>query len=149
MQVKRFSPDLKVKIPGGHPGLYGILIAMNREIMEANHPDLEAFAQRVHGLPFTLETSVMVEVMYFEPQARLDEHSAPHDILFIVIAGSGSLRLGGPSGEAHVVSAGDAVIWPAGIDHMVWTDGEPLSAIVINLLDDTSDAGRAESSSPS
>jgi len=149
MQVRRFSADLKVKIPGGHPGLYGMVIAMNREIMEANHPDLETFAQRVHGLPFALTTRVMVEAMYFEPQARLDEHSAPHDILFVVIAGSGSLRLGGPSGETRVVSAGDAVIWPAGIDHMVWTDGESLSAIVVNLLDDTTDAGREESSSPS
>jgi quercetin dioxygenase-like cupin family protein len=142
MQVRRFSADLKVKIPGGHPGLYGMLIAVNREIMEANHPDLEAFAQRVHGLPFALNSRVMIEAMYFEPQARLDEHSAPHDILFIVTEGSGSLRLGGPSGESRVVTAGDAVIWPAGIDHMVWTDGESLSAIVINLMDDTSGGSR-------
>jgi quercetin dioxygenase-like cupin family protein len=149
VRVKRFSPDQKVKIPGGHPGLYGMLIAMNREIMAATHPDLEAFAQRVHGLPFALDTRVMVEAMYFEPQARLDEHSAPHDILFIVIVGSGSLRLGGPQGETRVLSAGDAVIWPAGIDHLVWTDGEPLSAIVINLFDDTSGKSRADSPSPS
>jgi len=142
VQVKRFSPDLKVKIPGGHPGLYGMLIAMNREIMEATHPDLEAFAQRVHGLPFALNSRVMIEAMYFGPHARLDEHSAPHDILFLVIAGSGSLRLGGPSGETRAVTAGDAVIWPAGVDHMVWTDGESLSAIVINLLDDTRSGNR-------
>jgi quercetin dioxygenase-like cupin family protein len=149
MQVRRFSSDVKVKIPGGHPGLYGMFIAMNRDIMEATHPDLEAFAARVNGLPFPFTTRVVVEAMYFEPHARLDEHSAPHDILFIVIAGSGSLRLGGPAGETRVLTAGDAVIWPAGIAHLVWTEAESLSAITINLLDDKGVEGQAESPSPS
>ncbi len=147
MQVRRFSPDLKVKIPDGHPGLYGMLIGMNRAVMQAAHPDLEAFAARAHGLPFALETRVVVEAMYFEPQARLDEHSAPHDILFMVMQGSGVLRLGGAEGETRALAAGDAVIWPAGVDHMVWTDGEPLSAIVINLLDDTGGGSREIASS--
>jgi transposase len=30
------------------------------------------------------------------------------------------------------VSAGDAVLWPAKLDHMVWTEEEPLAAIVID-----------------
>jgi hypothetical protein len=30
MQMRRFSSDLKIKIPGNHPGLYGVLIQMNR-----------------------------------------------------------------------------------------------------------------------
>src|SRR5579883_1789950 len=26
MQIRRFSPDLKTKVPGGHPGLYAVPI---------------------------------------------------------------------------------------------------------------------------
>ena len=133
MQVRRFSPDLKVKIPGGHPGLYGTMIAMNREILHAR-PDLDSFAAYAHGLPLELDAPVQVEAMYFEPQARLDEHSAPHPILFIVIEGSGTVRIGGPEGESQRVTAGDAVVWPASVDHTVWTENERLSAIVISLF---------------
>jgi quercetin dioxygenase-like cupin family protein len=149
MRVRHFGADQKVKIPGGHPGLYGVPIGMAREILHADGRDLEALAARVHGLPFTFATRVTVEAMYFEPHAQLDEHSAPHDILFIVLTGGGTLRLGGPEGETRALVAGDAVIWPAGVDHAVWTDGEPLSAIVVNLLDDTGGATREESASPS
>ncbi len=134
MQVRRFSADTKIKIPGGHPGLYGMLIAMNRRVMEAHHPDRDAFAARVNGLPFELDAPVQIEAMYFEPRARLDEHSAPHTIVFLVMEGNGFVRLGGPDGETRAVTAGDAVLWPADVDHTAWTDGEPLSAIVINLL---------------
>ena len=133
MHVRRFSSDLKVKIPGGHPGLYGAMIAMNRETLHAR-PDLEAFAAYVHGLPLELDAPVQVEAMYFEPQSRLDEHSAPLPILFIVVEGSGMVRIGGPHGEAQSVTAGDAVVWPAGVDHTVWTGDERLSVIVINLF---------------
>jgi quercetin dioxygenase-like cupin family protein len=141
MQVRRFSPDLKVKIPGGHPGLYGTMIAMNRETLHAR-PNLEAFAAYVHGLPLELDAPVQVEAMYFEPQARLDEHSAPHPILFIVVEGSGMVRMGGPDGEAQRVTAGDAVVWPPEVDHTVWTEDERLSAIVINLMLETSGTDR-------
>ena len=30
------------------------------------------------------------------------------------------------------VTAGDGVLWPAGLDHTVWTEDEPLEAIVIH-----------------
>jgi quercetin dioxygenase-like cupin family protein len=134
MQVRRFSADTKIKIPGGHPGLYGMLIAMNRRVMEAHHPDRKAFAAQVNGLPFELEAPVQIEAMYFDPQAHMEEHSAPHPIVLLVMEGSGFVRLGGPDGETRAVTGGDAVMWPAELDHTAWTDGEPLSAIVINLL---------------
>ena len=139
MRVRRFSPDVKVKIPGDSPGVFGVLIAMHAEGMRASHPDLDAFAAHVHGLPFALDATVQVEVMYFEPHARLHEHSAPHRILFLVIDGSGTVRLGGPHGEARNVIAGDAVMWPAGVDHTAWTDDTSLTAVVVNVFGDTSD----------
>ena len=130
MQVRRFSPDLRTKVPGGHPGLYGVPIQLDRGNLPTE--DLDDLARRVNGLPVLLDRPMHVVAMYFEPQAALDEHSAPVPVLFIVTGGSGFVRVGGPSGETRRVTAGDAVLWPAGLAHAVWTDGESLAAIVVD-----------------
>jgi quercetin dioxygenase-like cupin family protein len=130
MQIRRFSPDLKVKIPGNHPGLYGIPIQMSRARIPVERR--EEFAKRVNGMPLLLDADLQVEAMYFETHASMEEHSADHPILFLVMYGKGSVRLGGPSGETCELRAGEAVLWPAHIDHTVWTGDEELHAIVIN-----------------
>ena len=130
MQIQRFSPDRKTKIPGNHTGLYGVPIQMNRAAIPPDR--LEQLALKVKGLPLLLNTDLQVEAMYFDPHAAIEEHTADHPILFLAISGQGTVRIGGPTGETQVVNAGDAVLWPAHIDHLVWTDDEELHAIVIN-----------------
>jgi quercetin dioxygenase-like cupin family protein len=132
LQIRRFSSDLKVKIPGNHPGLYGVPIQLMRTQLPPEKQ--EAFARRVNGLPLLLDAELQVEAMYFDPHASIEEHSADHPILFLVTNGQGTVRIGGPAGETREIQAGDAVLWPAHIDHAVWTDGEVLSAIVINAF---------------
>ena len=129
MQVRRFSPDLKTKIPGGHPGLYGVPIQLDRAKLRAD--DLDELARKVNGLPILLDRPTHVEAMYFEPHGAMDEHAATVPILFLVTGGSGFVRVGGPTGETRRVTPGDAVLWPAGVDHAVWTEDEPLAAIVV------------------
>lgn len=130
MQIRRFSSDLKIKIPGNHPGLYGVLIQMNRDRIPQEKQ--EEFAKRVNGMPLLLDTDLQVEAMYFEPHASMEEHSADHPILFLVISGRGNVRIGGPMGETCEIQAGEAILWPAHTDHTVWTVDEALHAIVIN-----------------
>jgi hypothetical protein len=36
-----------------------------------------------------------------------------------------------PEGETCAVTAGGAVLWPASRDHMAWTEGEEMQAIII------------------
>jgi len=129
MHIRRFSPDLKTKIPGRHRGLYGVPIQFDRAHLSTQN--LEELAQRLNGLPLLLNRPMIVVALYLEPQSAMDEHSAEVPILFLVTAGRGFVRMGGPTGETQPVSAGDAVLWPAKLDHMVWTDEEPLAAIVI------------------
>jgi quercetin dioxygenase-like cupin family protein len=130
MHVRRFSADLKTKVPGGHPGLYAVPIQLDRA--QLPDQDMEKLAQRLNGLPILLNRPMIVVAMYFEPHGSMDEHSADMPILFTVTRGRGFVRLGGPSGETREVSAGDAVLWPAGMEHTVWTEDEPLEAIVID-----------------
>lgn len=133
MHVRRFSSDIKTKIPGGHPGLYGALILASQASVSQDPAAIASFAERMHGMPLSLDTPLQVEAMYFETHARLDEHSAPFPILFMVTGGRGMLRIGGPSGETREIQSGDAVIWPENQDHMVWTEDDPLEAIVVQI----------------
>ena len=130
MLIRRFSTELKTRLPGGHQGVYGVPIQMNSALVPPEQR--ETLAQRVNGLPLLLNVSMQVEAMYFDPHAALDEHSAPNHIIFVVIAGSGFVRLGGPNGETQPIRAGDAILWPAGLAHTVWTEDKPLQAIVVN-----------------
>lgn len=130
IQIRRFSADLKTKLPGGHPGVYGVPIQMNSTWLPEERR--AAFAKRVGGLPILLNCPTQIEAMYFEPRASIDEHSAPNPIIFVVIGGAGFVRIGGPDGETRAIQAGDAVLWPAGLDHTVWTENTQMLAIVVN-----------------
>ncbi len=121
---------MRTKIPGGHRGLYAVHIQF--DTAHANAQDREALAQRFNGLPILLNRPMIVLAMYLEPHGSMDEHSADQPILFLVTKGSGFVRIGGPNGETRSISAGDAVLWPTGVDHTVWTEDEPLEAIVID-----------------
>jgi quercetin dioxygenase-like cupin family protein len=93
---------------------------------------MEELTQCLHGLPILLNRPMIVVAMYLEPHAFMDEHSADVPVLFLVISGKGFVRIGGPNGEVQPISAGGAVLWPAKLDHTVWTEDEELQAIVID-----------------
>ena len=130
MQIRRFSADLKTKIPGRHPGVYGVPIQLDSAHMFSQNT--EELAQRLNGLPILLNRPMIVVAMYLEPHASMDEHSAEVPILFPVIGGKGFVRIGGPNGEVRSISTGEAVLWPAKLEHTAWTEDEELQAIVID-----------------
>jgi|WetSurMetagenome_2_1015567.scaffolds.fasta_scaffold01997_6 quercetin dioxygenase-like cupin family protein len=78
-----------------------------------------------------LHESESVEVISIElaPGASLPRHSAPVEVFFFVVEGSGSLETGG---ERLEVSAGMLVPSDAGVPH-TWTNGTsaPLSILVV------------------
>lgn len=130
VRIRRFSADLKTKLPGGHPGVYGVPIQMNSAWLPEERR--AAFAERMGGLPILLSCPTQIEAMYFEARASIDEHSAPNPIIFVVIGGAGFVRIGGSDGETRALQAGDAVLWPAGLEHTVWTENAQMLAIVVN-----------------
>ncbi len=130
MHIRRFSSDLKSKIPGDHKELYAVPIQF--DAMTVPMERREALAQRSNGLPILLNRPMSVVAMYVEPFGAMDEHSADAPILFIVTRGRGFVRIGGANGETREVTPGDAVLWPVGLEHTVWTEDESLDAIVID-----------------
>jgi hypothetical protein len=101
MQVRRFTADLKTKIPGGHPGLYGVPIQLDRAQLDTQN--MEELTQRFNGLPILLNRPLLVVAMYLEPHGSMDEHAAAEPILFLIMHGKGCVRIGGPTSE-HSVS---------------------------------------------
>ena len=133
MQVRRFSADMKTRIAGEHIGLWGVPILLDARSIPNDPAAREALAQRLNGIPLLLDAPVLVVAHYYEPHARMQEHSADEPILMLALAGAGKLRLGGPNGETRDIQAGDAVIWPAHLDHAVWTEGEELEVLLVHL----------------
>jgi quercetin dioxygenase-like cupin family protein len=130
MIVRRFSPDSKSKLPGGHPGVYAVPIQFDSAHVLTN--DRAALARQLDGLPIFLDRPTTVVALYFESHGSIEEHKASAPILVLITAGSGFVRIGGPDGETRAVSAGDAILWPAALDHTLWTEDETLTAIVID-----------------
>jgi len=56
--------------------------------------------------------------------------TSPDHGLFVVVSGGGWVQVGG---ERDAISHGEAVEWPPGVVHGVWTDGSPMRAILIEV----------------
>lgn len=74
------------------------------------------------------DEAIHVVELHFEPGGEIWEHEADHPTLFMVIEGSGYVRVGG---EEAVMQAGQAVLWPAHIVHKAWAETEAFTAIVV------------------
>ncbi len=62
----------------------------------------------------------MLNLLEFEPGARVAEHSHPHEQLGYVIEGEFVLRI---AGVDHRLRPGDAYQIPGGVEHAAWTEG--------------------------
>lgn len=135
IQIRKFGPE--VKTPGHRPGatgVSGVVVQLPREA--DTQLSAEEMARRFKGQPIVMNREDRVTVLYFDPHGEIDEHDAREPILFVVIGGSGFVRLGGPDGETVEVHPGDALLWPKQVLHKVWTDDDPLQAIVIHYAKD-------------
>jgi quercetin dioxygenase-like cupin family protein len=79
-----------------------------------------------------LHNEGLIAALHFEVGGAIDEHDAPDDIIFLVISGSGWVRVGGPEALPVEVSVGDAVRWPSGVLHKAWTTDSPMTAIAVH-----------------
>jgi quercetin dioxygenase-like cupin family protein len=66
----------------------------------------------------------------FARGGRMEPHTNPNEAWLVVIEGGGWVRVGG---DVARVAAGEAVRWPAGVDHAAWAEASEMRAIVVEL----------------
>ncbi|MBK9713286.1 MAG: cupin domain-containing protein [Kouleothrix sp.] len=132
-EIRQFGTEMSRPIPAeGVVGVQATVIQLPAQV--AGLLSREELAERYQGLPIILDEPVGVFGLFFDAHAHIQEHAAEHPILFLVIGGSGYVRVGGADAPAERVHAGYAVLWPAGELHNAWTEGEPMQAITVELL---------------
>lgn len=107
MEIRRFGPGNRR--PDGPPGTRG-----------------------VSGQVIWNDERANIAELAFSARAFIAPHANPNTTLFIVVAGGGWVQVG----EERVrINHGEAVVWPAGIEHGAYTDGVEMRAIVVELSD--------------
>jgi quercetin dioxygenase-like cupin family protein len=71
-----------------------------------------------------------VAELAFARGARIEPHANPNTTYFIVIEGGGWTAVGD---ERIRVAAGEAVVWPADIEHSAWTEFSEMRAFVVEF----------------
>jgi quercetin dioxygenase-like cupin family protein len=71
---------------------------------------------------------IAIANLRFSVHATIDEHPAPFEIDVICLAGEGFVSVGG---ESSAFRAGDRVVWPAGINHRLWTEGFEMETLMV------------------
>jgi quercetin dioxygenase-like cupin family protein len=105
VEIRRFGPGNRR--PDGPPGTRGIT-----------------------GQVIWDDGGAHVSELAFSRRAAIVPHSNPATTLFIVVSGGGWVQVGD---EQVPINHGEAVVWPAGIDHGAWTDGSEMRAILVEL----------------
>lgn len=82
----------------------------------------------VTGRVMLNRAGIAVASLSFAPGATIDEHSAPFEIDVVCVAGQGFVSVGD---ESSPFRAGERVVWPASIDHRLWTTGDAMETLMV------------------
>jgi hypothetical protein len=84
-----------------------------------------------------------VAELAFARRATMDLHSSPNSAWLVIVEGGGWVQVGD---ERARVAAGEAVLWPAGVEHAAWTELSEMRAFVVEFagVDDAAARGILE-----
>src|SRR4051794_10175373 len=103
-------------------------------------PDGPPGTTGVSGQVIHSDARGVVSELAFARRASVEAHSNPNTTWFVVIEGGGYVQVGEDRAR---VAAGEAVLWPAGVDHAAWTEHGEMRAFVIEFAgaDDSAAGG--------
>jgi len=102
-------------------------------------PDGPPRTTGVAGQVIHADARGMIAELAFARGGSIEPHTNPNTTWFVVIEGGGWVRVGD---ETARVAAGEAVLWPAGLDHAAWSELSEMRAIVVELAGSDDAAAR-------
>jgi quercetin dioxygenase-like cupin family protein len=93
-------------------------------------PDGPARTSGVAGGVIHADARGTISEVAFARGGRMEPHTNPNESWFVVIEGGGWVRVGG---DVARIAAGEAVCWPAGVDHAAWAEASEMRAILVEL----------------
>ncbi len=87
-------------------------------------------SEGVEGQVIHSDARGVIAELAFRKGGRIEPHDNPNTTWFIVIEGGGFVLVGD---EQRRVAAGEAVLWPAGLQHGAWTEYGPMRAFVVEF----------------
>jgi quercetin dioxygenase-like cupin family protein len=82
----------------------------------------------VTGRVLLNRAAIVIANLRFAANATIDEHSAPFEVDVICLDGEGFVSVGDKSSAFR---AGERVVWPAGVDHRLWTQGSAMETLMV------------------
>lgn len=129
-EIRQFGPEQKQPVPfPGTLNMSAVMIQLPSNVKEKTSE--EKLQERFNGLPLFVDRDVAVAALYLDPHGEIHEHDANQPTLFLVIGGSGFVRVGGPDAPAQAVKAGDALLWPPYVLHKAWTEDDSMQMITV------------------
>jgi quercetin dioxygenase-like cupin family protein len=85
----------------------------------------------------------MVAELAFARRSTMEPHRSANSAWFVVVEGGGWIQV---ADEKARVAAGEAVLWPAGLEHAAWTELSEMRAFMVEFAgaDDTAALGILE-----
>ena len=85
----------------------------------------------------------LVAEMAFARRATMDLHSSPNSAWLVIVEGGGWVQV---ADERARVAAGEAILWPAGVERAAWTELSEMRAFVVEFagVDDAAVRGILE-----
>ena len=71
-----------------------------------------------------------VAELAFARRATMEMHSSPNSAWLVIVEGGGWVQVGD---ERARVAAGEAVLWPAGVEHAAWTELSEMRAFEVEF----------------
>ena len=72
----------------------------------------------------------LVAELAFARRATMDPHSSPNSAWLVIVEGGGWVQV---ENERARVAAGEAVLWPAGVERAAWTELSEMRAFLVEF----------------